>query len=98
MKTKKPLLYLRRKFDAFFGRSADSIVPIEVKAGNNQAKSLKTLISGSNYKDSRWGVKFVHGNVGFMNNVLTIPQWCAFLLPRYFGELRNIDGGGNRCA
>lgn len=82
----------------FFVRCGNDLVPIEVKAGNNQAKSLKTLISGSNYKDIRWGVKFVHGNVGFMNNVLTIPQWCAFLLPRYFGELRNIDGGGNRCA
>ena len=47
------------------------------------------LISGSNYKDVRWGVKFVYGNVGFMNNVLTVPQWCAFLLPRYLDELRN---------
>lgn len=75
----------------FFVRCGNDLVPIEVKAGNNQAKSLKTLISSSNYKDIRWGVKFVHGNVGFMNNVLAIPQWCAFLLSRYFDELRNID-------
>ena len=73
----------------FFVRCGNDLVPIEVKAGNNQAKSLKTLISSASYKDIRWGVKFVHGNVGFMNNVLTIPQWCAFLLPRYFDELRS---------
>ena len=73
----------------FFVRCGSNLVPLEVKAGNNQAKSLKMLISGSNYKDIRWGVKFVYGNVGFMNNVLTVPQWCAFLLPRYLDELRN---------
>ena len=72
----------------FFVRCGNDLVPIEVKAGNNQAKSLKTLISSASYKDVRWGVKFVHGNVGFMNNVLTIPQWCAFLLLRYFDKLR----------
>lgn len=26
--------------------------------------------------------KFVRGNVGWMNRVLTIPQWSAFLLPK----------------
>ena len=66
----------------FFVRSRDDLVPIEVKASNNQAKSLKSLIAGASYKDIRWGVKFVKGNVGWMNHVLTLPQWCAFLLPR----------------
>ena len=75
----------------FFVRCGNDLVPIEVKAGNNQAKSLKTLISSSSYKDIRWGIKLVHGNVGFMNNVLTIPQWCAFLLSRYFDELRSAS-------
>ncbi len=79
----------------FFVRCGNDLVPIEVKASNNQAKSLKTLIAGSNYKDVRWGIKFVHGNVGFMNNVLTIPQWSAFLLPRYFDELRKLSRCGN---
>ena len=65
----------------FFARSADYLVPIEVKAGNNRSKSLRTLIDGETYKDIRWGVKLVHGNVGFTNGILTLPQWCAFRLP-----------------
>ena len=66
----------------FFLRSENCLVPIEVKGENNRAQSLKTLIASKNYKDITWGVKLVHGNVGFENNVLTLPQWCAFLLPR----------------
>ena len=26
--------------------------------------------------------KVVNGNIGFDRGVLTVPQWCAFLLPR----------------
>ena len=66
----------------FFLRSENCLVPIEVKGENNRAQSLRTLIASDNYKDISWGVKLVHGNVGFENNVLTLPQWCAFLLPR----------------
>jgi len=72
----------------FFVRCGDDLVPVEVKAGNNQSKSLKTLIGSDHYKDVRWGVKIVDGNVGFMNGVLTVPQWSVFLLPRYFERLR----------
>ena len=81
-----PLSYYKKEGSTlemdFFVRSKECLVPVEVKAGNNQAKSLKTMISGASYKDISWGVKFVHGNVGWMNRVLTIPQWSAFLLPK----------------
>ena len=80
-----PLAYFKRDNSTlemdFFARSADSIVPIEVKAGNNRSKSLRSLIGGETYKDIHWGVKLVNGNVGFENMILTIPQWCAFKLP-----------------
>lgn len=66
----------------FFLRSGNDLVPIEVKGENGKAKSLKTLIESDHYGDIRWGVKLVHGNVGFENRVLTVPQWSAFLLPR----------------
>ena len=69
----------------YFLRSENCLVPIEVKGENNRAQSLKTLIASKNYKDITWGVKLVHGNVGFEDNVLTLPQWCAFLLPRAVG-------------
>ena len=64
----------------FFLRSRDCLVPVEVKAENGRAKSLRTLIARDVYKDIRWGVKLVNGNVGYEDNVLTILQWCAFLL------------------
>ena len=80
-----PLAYFKRDNSTlemdFFVRSAEGLVPIEVKAGNNRSKSLRTLIDREVYKDIRWGVKLAHGNVGFENDVLTLPQWCAFRLP-----------------
>lgn len=66
----------------FFLRSGENIVPVEVKAGNTKAKSLRTLIDSDHYKDIKWGIKIVNGNVGFSNGILTIPQWCAFFLKR----------------
>ena len=66
----------------FFLRSGDCLVPVEVKSENARGKSLRTLIASDRYKDIRWGVKLVNGNVGFENRILTMPQWSAFLLPR----------------
>ena len=74
----------------YFLRSENCLVPIEVKGENNRAQSLKTLIASKNYKDITWGVKLVHGNVGFEDNVLTLPQWCAFLLPRAVGVMGSL--------
>ena len=74
----------------YFLRSENCLVPIEVKSENNRAQSLKTLIASTNYKDITWGAKLVHGNVGFENNVLTLPQWCAFLLPRVVGGIGSL--------
>lgn len=70
----------------FFLRSGDDLVPIEVKSENARAKSLRTLISSERYKDIRCGVKLVNGNIGLENNILTLPQWSAFLLPRLMRE------------
>ena len=70
----------------FFLRSGDDLVPVEVKAGNTKAKSLRTLLGSAHYKDIRRGIKLVRGNVGFGQGVLTIPQWCAFFLRRLTKE------------
>jgi len=70
----------------FFLRSGDNLVPVEVKSGNTKAKSMRTLIGSPHYKDIRWGIKIVKGNIGFENNVLTVPQWCAFFLKRLAKE------------
>lgn len=66
----------------FFLRSGDDLVPVEVKSENARAKSLRTLIASEHYPEIRWGIKFVRGNVGFENGILTLPQWSAFLLPK----------------
>lgn len=71
----------------FFLRTKSNLIPIEVKSANASAKSLQTLIKSEKYKDIQWGIKLVDGNVGFANNVLTIPYFCAFLLKRFLSEI-----------
>ena len=92
VKAGMPLAYFKRDNSTlemdFFARSADCLVPIEVKAENNRSKSLRTLIDRETYKDIRWGVKLVNGNVGFTNGILTLPQWCAFKLPEIVRDFR----------
>ncbi|MBR4616991.1 MAG: DUF4143 domain-containing protein [Kiritimatiellae bacterium] len=84
-----PLAYFKRDNSTlemdFFARSADCVVPIEVKAENSRSKSLRTLIDRDVYKDIRWGIKLVNGNVGYENRILTLPQWCAFMLKEIVG-------------
>ena len=67
----------------FFVRTASELVPIEVKATNGKAKSLRTLINSEKYQDIRYGIKFTGGNIGYCDKVYTFPYFCAFLLKRY---------------
>ena len=39
------------------------------------------------YPDITTGIKLIHGNVGFENNIHTFPYFCAFLLKRYLAEV-----------
>lgn len=38
------------------------------------------------YPDITTGIKLIHGNVGFENNIHTFPYFCAFLLKRYLAD------------
>ena len=67
----------------FFVRTARELIPVEVKATNGRAKSLRTLISSDKYSDIRYGIKFVNGNIGYDEQIYTFPYFCAFLLKRY---------------
>ena len=67
----------------FFVRTKASLVPVEVKATNGNAKSLRRLIASNAYPDIRWGIKIRGGNVGQDGGIWTIPHFCAFLLKRY---------------
>ena len=70
----------------FFIRTAGELLPIEVKAGSNSSRSMKTLIESSDYPDVRHGIKITSGNLGYTNNIITMPHFCAFLIRRFIKE------------
>lgn len=70
----------------FFVRTAQSLIPVEVKAVNGVAKSLRTLIGSDKYADVHCGIKLTGGNIGYSDNIYTFPYFCAFLLKRYLAE------------
>ncbi len=67
----------------FFIRSADALIPIEVKARSGKTKSMRALIDSERYPDVTCGFKFSYGNIGYDNDVFSFPYFCAFLLKRY---------------
>lgn len=71
----------------FFVRTKKSLVPVEIKATNGTAKSLRTLISSDKYPDITTGIKFINGNIGFENGIHTFPYFCEFLLKRYLSKV-----------
>lgn len=71
----------------FFLRTSGHLVPVEVKATNQKAKSLSTLLRGERYADIAFGVKLAGSNVGFENDIYTFPHFCAFLVPRFLSGL-----------
>jgi len=74
----------------FFVRTANRLVPVEVKGESGVGRSMRTLIKSENYRDISWGIKLHGGNVGCENQVLTLPYWCAFLLPRLLRDEESI--------
>lgn len=75
----------------FFVRTASSLVPVEVKGETGVGRSLRTLIQSEHYKDISWGIKLHGGNAGCENHVLTLPYWCAFLLPRLLRDAEALE-------
>ena len=70
----------------FFVRSADDLIPVEIKSGKDQSKSMKELIDNENYPDIKYGIRFMSGNIGITDKVKTFPHFCMFLLKRYIEE------------
>jgi len=67
----------------FFIRTANDLIPVEVKAKGGRSKSLRTLIDSGKYKDIRYGIKLTSENISYINGVYTFPHFCTFLLKRY---------------
>lgn len=87
------LFYWRRDESSleeeFFVRCGDDLVPVEVKAGNSRSQSLRELIDSEKYTEISWGIKFADANIGFANGILTMPWFCAFLLPRMLKRMKS---------
>ena len=54
-------------------RTANELVPLEVKAQNGKSKSLKHLITSDKYTDISYGIKLCAGNIGVNDNIYTFP-------------------------
>lgn len=67
----------------FLIRSAQSLIPVEVKAKSGKTKSMRTLIDSEKYADVRYGFKLSGNNIGHENGIYTFPYFCAFLLKRF---------------
>ena len=82
-----PLCYYSRENSTleedFFVRSANELIPIEVKANSNKARSLSLLIESERYPDIKHGIKFANSNIGYEKNIATFPHFCMFLLRKF---------------
>ena len=67
----------------FFVRSADELIPVEVKSNDKGSKSLAKLINGREYADIKHGIKLGDFNVGFADSIYTFPYFCTFLIKEY---------------
>lgn len=69
----------------FFVRNSDSLIPIEVKAGNTATASLNKLTNTEKgtYPDIKFGIKLCAQNIGFNGKFYTFPYFLAFLLRRF---------------
>lgn len=66
----------------FIVRDARSLVPIEVKAGDNTARSLAKVTDGR-VSDIRYGIKMGNQNIGFNGHYYTMPYFLGFMLRRF---------------
>lgn len=70
----------------FIVRNTGHLIPIEVKAGSNPARSLAKLTNGS-IKDIKFGIKLCDQNIGFNGTYYTIPYFLGFMLRSFLREI-----------
>lgn len=70
----------------FIIRDEKSIIPVEVKAGDNATYSLNRLIDEKHYKNIKYGIKLCNKNIGFNGKFYTFPYFMSFLLKRFIKE------------
>ena len=73
----------------FIIRDEKSIIPVEVKAGDNATYSLNRLIDEKQYKNIKYGIKLCNKNIGFNGKFYTFPYFMTFMLKRFLNEKQN---------
>lgn len=89
-------LYYFKKEDStleedFFVRSANELIPVEIKSNKNTSKSMAQMIKSPRYPEISHGIKFTAGNVGYNDPVYTFPYFCLFLLKRFMRKQTFFD-------
>lgn len=69
----------------FIVRSRNALVPVEVKADDATARSLRALKAKDNMEIGR-GIKLCNRNIGLADDIITIPYFLTFLLKRYVSQ------------
>ena len=85
------LIHWFRELD-FFIRNTENLIPVEVKARKGTSQSLRSLINSEKYSDIRWGIKLSMNNIGFENNIMTIPYFCTFLMKKWIKDKSTGNG------
>lgn len=75
----------------FFIRSANELIPVEVKSNRKGSRSLSELIRSDHYPDIQHGIKFTAGNIGTTEQIVTFPYFCTFLLKRYMQQQKHFS-------
>lgn len=89
------LFYYKREAgtleEDFFIRSANNLIPIEVKTKSGKAKSLCILITSDKYEDIAFGFKLSTNNIGYSEKIYTFPYFCTFLLKGFMKTFEPIE-------
>ena len=76
----------------FFVRNRKHLIPVEVKARTGRSQSMRSLIHNDRYENIKWGIKISMNNIGFENQVFTMPYFCTFVLKEWLmtKDLRQV--------
>ena len=64
----------------FVIRYKGKCTPVEIKAKNGNAKSMKTILKNTDKYHIEQGLKLIDSNIGRNGNLLSVPHYLAFLL------------------
>ncbi len=78
-------LYFYRSDDArveldFLIRIKDCVVPLVIKSSEGKPTSLLKVINSGEYENVKYGIKFSRQNIGYENNIITLPLFTLFVL------------------